>query len=191
MKRTRDAVLHAKKARDLITSQLRYELNKDFLDLLILEAELDLDRFKVDDARGKLQEAIAICDPGDAEKSEIAARCHMMLGEVFLKGRSDNEAADQEFQCAFGIWDRLGESFAKANATWRKMELEKTVDRKTRSRLLPLPPLVGIEAVRLAGLERRPGSSSTLSQRAEFSDSVWNDIVAKAMKNVAIQRETW
>lgn len=191
MKRPIESAKHALNAREFITADPGYDTCKDYMDLLILEGELLSDQLDFLPADQKFAEALECLEPENAEKSEIAARAHMARGENRYKWNRDRAAACREFEHAARIWQTLGEYFYHGAAKWRVIELNNEMPRSAKRQLLKVSEPVRVEAVRLYREILKPKTNTTLSQRADITDTGWKKLIKLACTNDAIRNRRW
>ncbi len=189
--RAHDADQCVTKARERITSLPGFAESKDYMDLLILEAELLAAQLDYSIADKKFAEALGCLDAKDAEKSEIAARAHLARGVNILKWKQDKAAATDEVRQAARIWEKLDEHFYRGLAEWTIIEIMAEVTKQERIKLKAVTFPVRVEMLRLVRLQQQAQSTKTLSQRAELTEAAWKYLLAEAKKNDAIRHKRW
>src|SRR5262249_1824392 len=102
----REATKAVKKARELLTDQT----DKDYLDLCLLDGDLEAAGQRHADAEAYYEEVLGKTQTGDAEKSEIYARAYLARGKArFALGRKEHAIAD--FDRAAKIWRDLEDTY--------------------------------------------------------------------------------
>lgn len=185
--RMADAAKCASIARDLITNHG----SKDYMDLLILEGELASLQFDYSEADKKFAEALDLLDPGDCEKSEIAARAYYARALNRWAWTHNQSQTVADLSAALHIWEESNDHFNVGLAQWTLLDVSGEIPKPVKLRLKGESPAVRVEAVRLFRTRTGAQSSKTLSQRADLNDLEWKRLLGDAKKNVAIRDVRW
>jgi len=177
----------AARARSLIVDQS----SKDYMDLLILEGELAARRLQYSVADARFTGALELLDPGDFEKSEIAARAYFARGSNCWTWKQTAKAAREDIEAAIRIWERANDHYHVGIGKWKLIEISEDVPRRAQVRLRSERPSVRVEAVRLLKAHSGKQSSTTLAQRSELSDDGWRQLLEDARRNDAIRNARW
>jgi tetratricopeptide (TPR) repeat protein len=89
---------------------------KDYIDALILRAELFETRSRFDDARLRLDDAVSLTAGGGREMSEARARALLARGRLIRRSGGDARDAVDDFRAADEIWTKLDEPELAAGA---------------------------------------------------------------------------
>jgi len=164
--------------------------SKDYLDLVILHADMEAMWGEKTAAERYYEQALALAHSDHPEISEMRARAYYQRGRN-REALRRQPAAIQDFLTAAEIWRSLGEHTAAAEAQWRAMRLGEDLPQSTLQRLEREQATVRIRAItfhkqRLAAIAgpRRP-------RREAPSREYWEQLIKDAKQQSALEVVEW
>jgi tetratricopeptide (TPR) repeat protein len=179
----------ARTAVDRATEILETHPNtKEFVDLLLLDAELAHHEGFATSAESLVEDALAAPCVQAGESSEIRARAFLFRSRLRgARGLKDAAAVDSDR--AAEIYDSLGHSRAAAAARLRAIHLRGEVPREIQVVVEEEPPWVAVEAIRLH--RESLASRSARSRRAGVTAGYLSDLVANARRSAQVAEVDW
>lgn len=182
-----NADLAIQKAYQLITDSS----SKDYLDLMILDGDLQAARGNRDDAESLYSNALKLPSIDDPEKSEIRARAYFSRG-LNRKAMGHKDAAIRDLEDAAKLWRDLGEHATAATAEWEELLLSEQfspaelqlLDRERHH-------TVRVEAVKLHKVRLSSHTRRRVPQREKPGLEYWKQLIQEAKVRVAVEVIEW
>jgi tetratricopeptide (TPR) repeat protein len=163
--------------------------SKDYIDLVILNGDLQAARDNKDDANGYYKEALELSQSSDSQITEMRARAYFKRGKnQILMNPSE---AIRDFEEAATIWSRLGEYNSAAEAKWEIICLTENLSYDTLQIFDKEDFDVRVKAVELHQNLIAPYKGKQVAQRARFDRNYWKQRIKEASEHVAAKAEEW
>lgn len=166
------------------------EGTKDYLDLLILEAELKAKSREEENAATIYDEAVTAAEQAFPQQSEMLARALFARGLNLLTLAREPEALSS-FQRAQRIWEGLGEEYLADGAEWQAVCLEAGLSSEVIATLAAEPIGVRVRSARIHLQRSMAVSERTLHRRSEQSQAYWREILQRARRDAALEDTVW
>jgi tetratricopeptide (TPR) repeat protein len=167
--------------------RLRPKDAKDYLDLLILNGDIDAATGKYDDAENRYSEALGMSASPDAQISEIFARGYLRRGKNRVTLRR-KEGARTDFERAANIWKGLEEHERAAEADWERIRMDNTVSAVVISTFeQSFSYLVRVTAYENLVREYVETEEQAIGRRATPTDVHLNQLLQEAKRSVKIK----
>jgi tetratricopeptide (TPR) repeat protein len=163
--------------------------NKDYIDLLILDGDLQQEKGRFEIAEDFYRDALSRSTDISPEISEIRARAYFRRGRNNVSLRK-YDLARRYFASAKAIWQRLEEELAAAEAEWNEMLASRDLSTGLQQQLVSEPFPVRVKAVHLHN--QRLGAARVAGpRRAEPPAGYWKSIIEQAREAATIERKEW
>jgi tetratricopeptide (TPR) repeat protein len=161
------------------------ESSKDYIDLVLLNGDLDVANDDRRAASSNYDRALEISSSTDPEVSEMRAR-------AFLKRGTNEEAlgqtvrAEQDYESAAQIWISLEDHESAANAIWKKLSLTVVLPEDTLTLLNQERATVRVETLRehLSRVKETAGRT-TVARRSAPPREYWIQKIKEAKARLA------
>jgi len=164
--------------------------SKDFLDLLLLDGDLQAAKGDRHSANGCYNEALDLNVQPNPETSEMRARAHLSRG-LNQAAIGERASAAHDFGCAATIWQELGELESSARAEWNAILLTKDVSIELRRRLAREPFWVGVEVIKAHRQQVTAHPHAGSARRAQPATAYWEELIRRTKERFRIEVPTW
>ena len=165
--------------------------NKDYLDLCILDGDINATNGKYEAAVLDYQRVTATSDRENYQYSEIVARAHLQMGRALLQLNEENQAIG-EFEAAKRIWRHYEEWEFAADAEWEQINVQEQLGRRAIRLLSRETPLVRCMAFKVCQEQLADKDPRAIAQRRAFhglDDTVWRNCISKAKQRIAKRQD--
>jgi tetratricopeptide (TPR) repeat protein len=163
--------------------------NKDYIDLLILDGDLQHEKGNFKIAGDFYRDALSRGTDAPSEISEIRARAYFRRGLNNVSLRR-NELAQRDFASAKAIWQGLEEELGAAEAEWNEMLASRNLPAALQQQLISEPFAVRVKVVHLH-TQRLSAARVAGPRKAEPPAGYWKSIIEQAREAAAIERKEW
>jgi tetratricopeptide (TPR) repeat protein/DNA-binding NarL/FixJ family response regulator len=180
----REAWEAIKKAYDLIVDKT----SKDYLDLVILNGDLEAARGNRTGATPLYDEAMQISISSDLEISEMRARAYYRSG-LNEEATGNSAGALERYRAAKNIWGSLQDEQFEAQAAWRILCLSDNLSNNAIHRLNEEAEdvRVRVEAATMHINSLAQTRAVTVGQRSESPPGYWRQLVKQAKQRLALR----
>jgi|HubBroStandDraft_4_1064222.scaffolds.fasta_scaffold01000_9 hypothetical protein len=164
--------------------------SKDFLDLLLLDGDLQRtqgDRKAADDC---YSQALELNTHPNLEVSEMRARAYFKRG-VNLVDLRQKTLATQAFRKAAELWRGLGEAEFAAEAEWNEILLTNDLSVKVKVLLQKESPWIRVRVFRIHEERVAVGRKAKWARREEPGTAYWEHLISEARQRFRIEVATW
>jgi tetratricopeptide (TPR) repeat protein len=165
--------------------------SKDFIDLLILNGDIDVARKSKGSARNWYSEAIGAKAVAGAEINEMRARAYCQRARLLPSNEDERRIALEDYRRSAAIWTELGETRAAATAQWESALLEGDVPRNAIRKLARQDPCVRIRVLAQHQAEVAGSSRPAVGRRQEPAPEYWDWQIKEAVRLLAIEEQQW
>ena len=183
-KQAGDAVRHAFR---LITNTA----GKDYLDLEILDGDLEAALGHRRTAAERYDGALSRHHAAEPELTEMRARAHLRRG-LNRAALGQKLAAIQDLQRAAEIWQKLGERVAAAQAEWEEVRISANLsDDELRLLQNESRPTVRVAAYRAHQSRLATQPTGRNARRSAQGRPYWEQLLKEARQQVALEVPNW
>jgi tetratricopeptide (TPR) repeat protein len=175
-----------RQAIDLISDQT----SKDYLDLVLLDGDLQVARGDRRAAEGCYTEALQLNTQPNADVSEMRARAYFKRGLNYAV-TGEKELARKDLREATALWKELGEMDAGAEAEWNALLLDGRVSAQLERRLESEVFWVRVKVI--TTYEQRVTESRKVrwARREQPGSSYWEYLIKVAKEQFRIEVPSW